>query len=243
MTKPAITKAFILGAGLGTRMRPLTNDIPKPMVPLRGRSLIMHALDRLNDHGITDVTINTHYKADKLHAHLKDWTAPRIHWSDEETLLDTGGGLKKAVGHFNGDDFFVTAGDSYWHDGPGKTAIRNLEHHWDPARMDILILLQPIETMTLTRGIGDYSFENEQVVCGPVKRALKKDGTHMFTSLRINTSAIFEGAPDSPFSYLDLMDRAEKQGRLYGLVHDGDWHHISTPDDLHRVDQHLKTNG
>lgn len=231
-----ISKAFILGAGLGTRMRPLTDHMPKPMVEAGGNSLIRRALQQLHAHGITDITVNTHYKADALHAHLAD-TA--INWSHEEILLNTGGGIKNVLPHFTGADFFVIAGDSFWIDGPHKSALERLEAHWNPEVMDILLLLEPVSRMTLTEGVGDYDFTGLPGI-GPVRRSLSQTGTHMFTSLRINAVRIFEGAPEGAFSYLELMDQAEKSGRLYGLEHDGIWHHLSTPDDVRRVNEALK---
>ena len=97
--------------------------------------------------------------------------------------------------------------------------------------MDILILLQPVETMTTSKGVGDYTLAPN----GLAKRSLDQTGTHMFTSMRINHPRIFDSAPDMPFSYLDLLDKAQAQGRLYGVTHHGVWHHISTPDDLSAV--------
>jgi MurNAc alpha-1-phosphate uridylyltransferase len=97
--------------------------------------------------------------------------------------------------------------------------------------MDILILLQPISTMTLTYGVGDYTLDAN----GNAKRSLDRSGEYMFTSIRINAPHIFDGHSAKPFSYLELLDKAEKEGRLFGLVHEGIWHHISTPEDLEKV--------
>lgn len=235
-----ITKAFILGAGLGTRMRPLTDTIPKPMVSVGGETLIRRALGQLKSYGLTEVTINTHYKADILREHLADTP---IHWSHEPELLDTGGGIVKALPHFGGQDFFVIAGDSYWIDGPSdKSALARLEEHWNPEIMDILLLLEPVSRMKLTQGVGDYDFVSGPGAVpgfGPISRSLAQKGTHMFTSLRINSARLFDGAPQGAFSYLSLMDKAESAGRLYGLEHDGLWHHLSTPQDVAQVEEAL----
>jgi MurNAc alpha-1-phosphate uridylyltransferase len=217
-------------------MRPLTDHIPKPMVTVGGQSLIRRALGQLADHGITDVTVNTHYKAEALRDHLKD---AAIHWSHEPELLNTGGGIARALDHFAGEDFFVIAGDSYWIDGPRETALARLEAHWNPALMDILLLLEPVSRMTLTHGIGDYDFTGASGF-GPIRRSLPQTGTHMFTSLRINAARVFEDVPTGAFSYLDLMDKAERLGRLYGLEHDGLWHHLSTPGDVAKVEESLR---
>lgn len=226
-----IRKAFILGAGLGTRMRPLTDHIPKPMVEVGGQSLIHRALEQLKAQGITDITINTHYKAEALQAHVTG-----VHWSHEDVLLNTGGGIKKALPHFGGEDFFVIAGDSCWVDGPDQSALQRLEAHWKPDRMDMLLLLEPVDRMVLTEGVGDYDFVGEKGF-GPIRRSQSQTGSHMFTSLRINASRIFDNTTEGAFSYLELMDRAESLGRLYGLEHDGLWHHLSTPQDVARVNE------
>lgn len=223
--------AFILGAGLGTRLRPLTDDIPKPMVEVLGAPMISLALDKLASIGVQNCTVNTHYKADVLEAHLAAYKgAPNIVISHEDTLLDTGGGIKAALDSFT-DDFFVLSGDSVWEDTAEHNALLDLANAWDPEKMDILMLLQPVGRMSLTRGVGDYDLSPD----GQAVRSMDKSGAYMFTSLRINSPRIFEGSPDGAFSYLELMDKAQEKGRLYGLVHQGEWHHISTPDDVRSV--------
>ncbi len=224
-------KAFILAAGMGTRMRPLTDTIPKPMVEVAGHSLIERTLNHLAGAGITDVTINLHYLGEKLEEHLEGHDDVRIRLSHEEELLDTGGGIAKELTHFSDESFFVISGDSLWSDGPENSALQRLSDAWDPSKMDILLLLQPTESMKLTKGIGDYHLEPD----GRAVRSHTQDGAYMFTSIRINKPEIFDGCPNGAFSYLKLMDQAQKRGRLFGLVHDGDWHHISTPEDLDSV--------
>jgi MurNAc alpha-1-phosphate uridylyltransferase len=230
-------QAFILAAGLGTRMRPLTEERPKPLVELAGRSLLERTLDHLEAACVSDVVINTHYKADQIETRLKERRTPRISLSFEPELLETGGGIKKVLPHFNGD-FLVLAGDGFWEDRPDAengNALRTLAQNWRPEEMDILMLLQPVERMTLTQGIGDYHLDAE----GRAVRAKDQSGTYMFTGLRINRPDIFNGALEGPFSYLELMDEAQRKGRLYGLVYGGEWHHISTPEDVLRVQADL----
>lgn len=223
-------QAFILAAGLGTRLRPHTDEMPKPMVKVWGKPMIDHAIDALAAAGVKKCVINTHYKADILEDHLKTRDrGPEIKISREETLLDTGGGITNALHHFD-KPFFVLSGDSVWEDA-GENTLDILAKNWDADKMDILILLQPVSTMTLTGGKGDYDLEPD----GQVRRSHNKTGRYMFTSIRINAPGIFPPAPAAPFSYLSLLDEAEKKGRLYGLVNKGLWHHISTPDDLKAV--------
>lgn len=238
MSRSALSDiAFILAAGLGTRLRPYTNDIPKPMVEVGGQTMIDRALDKLHDIGIKSCVINTHYKAEILQRHLIARRNPHIIFSLEEKLFDTGGGINAALQHFD-DPFFVLSGDSVWEDAQDHNTLQTMADHWDPARMDILILLQPVETMTLTQGLGDYDLDDQ----GRAIRSKDKTGKYMWTSIRINKPEIFDGAPEGAFSYLELLDEAQEKGRLYGIIHDGQWHHISTPDDLHAVNEALKAD-
>ena len=227
--------AFILAAGQGRRLRPYTDTIPKPMVPVNGRPILDHTLHKLTETGVSNVTINLNYLGDRIKDHLEGRQSPVIHFSDEETLLDTGGGVKKALKTMENQTFYLINGDAFWTEGSDKTALDRLANAWDSEKMDILLLLQPVENMLLTQGVGDYNL-NEG---GQAVRSLEKSGTYMFSGVRITKSNIFEDTPDDAFSFLTLMDKAEKKGRLYGLVHDGDWHHISTPEDLERVNAAL----
>lgn len=234
-----IHKAFILAAGFGKRMRPLTETTPKPLLQIGGRTLLDHTLDRLEAAGVEDVVINTHYLAEQIEEHLAGRTSIKIHFSREEELLDTGGGIKNTLDHFGDDPFYVLSGDGFWTEGPEKPALERLAEFWDPAQMDILMLLQPKKSMFLTTGVGDYHLEPE----GRAIRAHDKRGAYMFTSIRITNTQVFGMTPNGPFSYLELMDKSQKRGRLYGLVHEGDWHHISTPHDLEAVDQRFSGSG
>jgi MurNAc alpha-1-phosphate uridylyltransferase len=232
-------KAFILAAGFGTRLRPLTETCPKPLIPVAGRTLLDRTLDHLEDTGVHSVVINTHYLAGQIENHCVSRQTPKIILSHEPVLLDTGGGIKKALGQFGQDPFFVLSGDGLWTDGPGETALGRMAACWDPKKMDILMLLQRVADMTLTQGAGDYDLD----IDGRAVRSLQKGGAYMFTSIRINAPAIFRDTPDGAFSYLELLDRAERAGRLYGLVHTGAWHHISTPADLMAVETAFSGHG
>ena len=230
------SKAFILGAGFGKRLRPITDERPKPMAEVNGTCLIDSTIDQLKTENIKEIVVNTHYRGAQLAEHLKKRTDVQIHISYEEKILNTGGGIKNALSYFNSEDFFILSGDSLWTNGPDKTALKQLSDMWDPNQMDILMLLQPVANMSLTSGIGDYDIDNE----GRAMRAKDQSGAHMFTSIRINRAHIFDDAPNSAFSYLELMDKAQENGRLYGLVHDASWYHISTPKDLKSVNMALK---
>ncbi len=226
-----VQRAFILGAGFGTRLRPYTDHCPKPMVQVAGRSLIWRTLDKLKEAGVSEVVVNTHYMADILDQHLKQYDSGLIiHTVFEDDILDTGGGVKNALPYFGDDPFFVIAGDNLWADG-AVSALTRLAEQWDPASMDILTLMHPIERMSLTQGVGDYDILPD----GRVRRSLDKTGTHMWTNIRLNAPHIYCESPDEAFSFLKIMDDCERKGRFWALEHDGDWHHISTPADLESV--------
>lgn len=232
-------RAFILAAGFGTRLRPHTEHVPKPMVEVAGRSLIYRTLDLLRAARVLEVVVNAHYLADVLRDHMKAYCAQHtemtVHVVYEEEILDTGGGIVNALPYFQDEPFYVIAGDNLWEEGDVPALLR-LAQHWDGHAMDILTLMEPIESMVLTQGVGDYEFKDGSQVC----RSHDKSGTHMWTNIRLNHSRIYAGYEVEPFSFLPIMDKAEKAGRLHALEHDGAWHHISTPEDLTRVDAHFK---
>lgn len=237
MTKP--TKAFILAAGFGTRMRPLTDDKPKPMVEINGRSIIWHILDKLRVIDVRDVVVNTHYLADILAQHMRDYQAlfpdMNIIISHEEEVLDTGGGVVKALPYFEGEPFYVIAGDAYWEDAD-VSALQVLSDMWDETKMDVVTWMQSVKDMVLTRGVGDYDLDMD----GKVHRSLDKSGSHMWTNIRINAAHIYEDAPQGAFSVLPIMDDCEKRGRYFAIEPDSVWHHISTAVDLQAVNSYIK---
>jgi MurNAc alpha-1-phosphate uridylyltransferase len=234
MTANIDDTAFILAAGFGKRLRPYTEDKPKPMVAVGGVPMIDQALDKLAEAGISKCVVNTHYKAEILQDHLEQRDGnPQTIISHEPEILDTGGGIANGLSHFAAP-FFVVSGDSVWEDAAHKPALEQMKDVWDAEKMDILLLLQPIETMTLTHGVGDYDLDTQ----GRATRSKSQNGAYMWTSIRINAPKIFKNTPKGPFSYLELLDEAQQQGRLYGIVHDGIWHHISTPEDLEAVNGH-----
>ena len=227
--------AFILAAGLGTRLRPYTDTLPKPMVPVNGQPIIGYILDQLVKAGVQSVTVNTHHKAEVLRDYLATRTDIPIHESFEDILLETGGGAKKALPTLGGAPFYMINGDAFCVDGPSGSALLNLARAYDESKMDILLLLQPVECMTLTQGVGDYDLTADN---RPVRNKYKQ-GKYMFAGIRICHPRIFENTPDGAFPFLFLMDTAEKEGRLFAHIHDGDWHHISTPEDLDNVNNAL----
>lgn len=225
---------------MGNRLRPYTDRCPKPLVSVGGRPIIDHVIGALEAAGVRHVTVNTHYKAGMLEDHLRGHERPAVSFSREDVLMDTGGGIKKALASMGAGPFYVVSGDSFWAEAPGhKTVLQRLAEFWNPDKMDMALALQPLSRMALTPGLGDYDLS----AYGRCVRSHDRTGAYMWTSIRICTPAVFEDTPDAPFSFLSLLDRAEQRGRLYGIVHEGEWYHITTPDDLDRVNAALPGQG
>jgi MurNAc alpha-1-phosphate uridylyltransferase len=236
MTAPQTPdRAFILAAGRGNRLRPHTDTLPKPMVPVAGKPIIDYVIDGATKAGVTDITVNLHYMADKLEAHLNAKAAPRFTLSHEQVLLDTGGGIKNGLASMGDGPFYILSGDSFWADGPSGDTLRCMAAAWDPEKMDLLLMLQPLTRLHTDHAVGDYDMQPD----GRIVRSRTQNGAYMWTSIRICDRRLFEGTPDGAFSFLTLMDRAQERGRLYGMVHDGEWYHITTPDDLTQIDAAL----
>jgi N-acetyl-alpha-D-muramate 1-phosphate uridylyltransferase len=224
-----ITQGIILAAGLGARMRPLSNDIPKPMVQIHGKPIIQYAIEALQNHGVTTIVVNTHYKAEVLEQYLKQF--PNIIISHEPVLLDTGGGIKQALTYLDTTQpVFVLAGDSILIDAPEITTLKQLENAWYEQDADLLLSLQPLATMHLTKGVGDYTIKNNNPIRTP-----DHTGNYMWNSARILQPSIFENTPDTPFSFLKIMDATQNKNRLSASIHNGLWHHLTTPDDIEAV--------
>lgn len=237
MTVSYPDKAFIMAAGRGNRLRPHTDTLPKPLVPVAGRPIIDHVIDSVTGAGVRDITVNLHYMADKLTQHLTGHrSGAHFTLSPEPVLMDTGGGVRNALHTMGDGPFYVVSGDSFWTDGPQGNALKRMAQAWDPARMDLLLLLQPLARLHTGHAVGDYDLLPD----GRCVRSRTQTGMHMWTSVRICDSRLFADTPDTPFSFLTLMDRAESHGRLFALVHDGEWYHITTPDDLTRIDAALQ---
>lgn len=221
-----ITAAMIMGAGLGSRMRPLTDDRPKPLVTVGGKTLIDHSIDRLVAAGVTRIVVNLHYKGDMLRAHLAKRRDAEFIFSDEtDKLLDTGGGVVKALHHFGDAPFFVLNSDSIWVEGP-VAALPAMIEHWDPARMDGLLLLADMATAMGYEGKGDFVLKAE----GHVLRARDHAGAaYAYPGVQIAHPRLFADAPEGAFSTNLMWDHAIAKGRLFGTVLDGIWIHVGTP--------------
>jgi len=228
--------AMVLAAGLGTRMRPLTNDKPKPLIKVAGKPLIDYALDRFADAGVERAVVNVHYLADMIEDHVTARRQPEIIISDERKfLLETGGGLKKARAHLDGDAIFCTNTDAILIDDNGWEPCRLLSQIWDAEKMDALLLLAPIAETSGYDGAGDFDLAPD----GRIDFRSGETAPYVFTGLQILNPAVLDNAPEGPFSTKFLWDKALEQGRLYGAIHEGFWMHVGDPAGLEVADKRL----
>jgi MurNAc alpha-1-phosphate uridylyltransferase len=229
-TKP--TKAFVPAAGLGERMRPLTDNCPKPLLVIDGKPMLDRILDTLLEAGVTDVVVNTHYLGQMIIDHLKNRKHPRITLSPETELLDTGGSVKKMLNFFGDEPFFVLNADVVWTSGKEPT-LKAMADKWDSSKMDLLMLLHPSANVPEYAGAGDYYLADgsDQPIFakGPDRRTENKPN-YIYASAYIVHPRLFEGVTEKKFSGLQLFHKAEKAGRLYSLRHDGEWYHVGTPE-------------
>jgi MurNAc alpha-1-phosphate uridylyltransferase len=232
---------MILAAGLGTRMAPLTLERPKPLIELNGKPLIDHAIDRLVRGGVKLIVVNVHYLADQLIAHLEKRRARdphvEIRISDEPgPILDTGGGIAKALHHFEGEPFFTHNSDSLWVEGMGS-AMARMRARWNPETMDALMLLAPCATAIGYEGRGDFEMD----AWGVLKRRPEMNlAPFVWTGLQIIHPRLFDGSPAGRFSINRLWDKALDKGRLYGVRLDGVWIHVGTPQGLEDAEIFLR---
>ncbi len=214
---------MVLAAGLGTRMRPLTDKTPKPLIPVAGKPLIDYALDRFAAAGVRQAVVNVHHHADRLEAHVKARARPTIVISDERgRLLETGGGLKKARAHFGDGPVYCTNTDAILIDADGEEACAALARGWRAQDMDALLLLVPTERASGYDGRGDFDRDKD----GRISLRKGEHAPYVFTGLQLIAPALIDEGPDGPFSTRLLWDRASERGRLFGIVHRGFWMHV-----------------
>lgn len=218
---------MVLAAGLGTRMRPLTDRLPKALAPVAGRTLIDRVLDRLRDAGVERAVVNIHHFADQVEAHLAHRDDLEILFSDERSgLLDSGGGIKRAADKLGRDPIFVANIDSLWLEGE-TPALEALKQAWDPARMDILLLL-----VRRGRGVGFEGpsgfFMDE---AGRLTHAAAPEPPTPYANVgfAILKPQVLDGEPEGAFSILPVWRRLQREGRLFGAVMDGFWMHVGDP--------------
>ncbi|MBN9530643.1 MAG: nucleotidyltransferase family protein [Alphaproteobacteria bacterium] len=234
MTK--IDTAMVLAAGLGLRLRPLTERTPKPLIPVAGKPLIDYVLDRLAGVGVEKAVVNVHWQADKLRAYLSGRTKPRIEFSDETAeLLETGGGVAKALPQLGPGPFFVLNSDMIWRDAY-EDSLKRLAAAWDGERMDALLLVVQTINAIGYDGLGDFTMD-------PDGRLTRRDerfvAPYLYAGVQILHPRLFEGAPAGRFSLNRLYDKAAENGRLYAILHEGDWMDVGHPEGLAAAERAL----
>ncbi len=236
MPKPAPQRAMILAAGLGLRMRPITIDTPKPLIAVANKALIDWGLDRFAEAGVESVVVNIHHLGEMIEKHLRNRRHPKIIFSPEDRLLETGGGLLKALPSLGNRPFFVANADMLWLNGTTNTLAR-MADAWNDNQMDILMLLNFTVDAHGYNGNGDYHL-------GPlgqvIRRQRREVSPYTFTGLQIIHPRLLDNAPDGPFSLRLLYDRAMEKGRLYGIVHDGEWFHVGSPQGLDEAEEYMR---
>ena len=228
------SKAMVLAAGLGLRMRPLTDTMPKPLVRVAGRALLDHVLDKLAEAGVAEAVVNVHYLPDQIIDHVATRTDPKIAISDErDRVLGTGGAVVKALPLLGTAPFFHLNADTMWIDGVRPNLAR-LAEAFDPARMDVLLLMAPTTNSIGYSGAGDYAMLTD----GALRRRKENQVVpFVYAGVAILSPALFVDAPSGEFSLTKLFDRANEQERLFGLRMDGVWMHVGTPDAVRAAEE------
>lgn len=229
-------RAMVLAAGLGTRMRPLTNHIPKPLVKVRGKPLIDHVIDRLAGAGVGLVVVNVHHHAALMREHLAKRRDVEIRVSDEsERVLGSGGGIFKALPLFDGEPFFVHNADSIWVEGYGHALARMIAR-WNSEDMDALLLAAPLVNAIGYEGPGDFLMDADGRLSRVPEQRLSP---FAFPGVQIIHPRFFDGCSGGDFSINPLWDRTIARGRLYGMRLEGVWMHVGTPDALAQTEEFL----
>jgi MurNAc alpha-1-phosphate uridylyltransferase len=230
---------MVLAAGLGLRMRPLTATRPKPLIEVAGKTMLDWSLDHLVEAGVSDAVVNAHYLADHIVAHLARRARPKIVVSQEDVLLDTGGGIAKALPSLGTQPFFALNADVVWRNG-SQPALLRMAAAWEETRMDVLLLLHPTVRAAGYEGSGDYVLDRVGVAR---RRREREIAPFVFTGVQLVHPRVFTGAPRGIFSMNVLFDRAEAEGRLHAIAHDGDWFHVGTPAALAEVERLISQPG
>lgn len=234
-----VERAMVLAAGLGLRLRPATDSVPKPLIEVAGGTLIDRILDHLAAAGVEAAVVNTHHLGGMIEAHLRGRRRPRVLLSPEAELLDTGGGVLAALDRLGRGPFFVVNSDVLWLEGP-KSPLGRLAEAWDDARMDALLLLHAAAGAAGCDGDGDFFIDRRGTLR---RRGAREAAPFLFAGVQILHPRLFRAAPGATFSLNLLYDRAQAAGRLHGLVHDGAWFHVGTPAGLAAARARLEGRG
>ena len=228
--------AMVMAAGLGTRMRPLTDDRPKALVKVAGKALIDHMLDRLADAGVETAVVNVHYFADLVEAHLASRLYPRIVISDErDGLLETGGGLRKARPLLGEDPIWVANIDAIWTEAAGPV-LDHMAQVWDPETMDACVLLAPMDKALGFDGPGDFFLDADARIAF---RGDALSAPYAYAGVQIAKPQIVDTEPVEAFSLRRVWRPLAATGRMTGAVLDGLWMHVGDPQALIEAEQAL----
>lgn len=226
MSVPIPKSAMVLAAGLGLRMRPITEKLPKPLVRVGGKPLLDWGLDALAAAGVERAVVNVHHLADQVVDHVSTRRSPAIVISDETPqLLDSAGGIVKALPRLGGQPFFVVNADTFWIDA-GDPGLVSLAAHWDAARMDILLMLVDLASTTGHNGKTDFLVDGD----GRLVRAAGAAEGLVYAGAAIIHPRIFVDAHPEPHSLNRYFDAAIASGRLFGHMMSGRWITVGTPD-------------
>ena len=240
MTNRTPRNAMVLAAGFGTRMHPLTEKMPKPLVPVAGKPLVDHVLDRLAEAGVERAVVNVHYLAGQIERHLASRSAPSIVISDERgMLLGTGGGVVKALPLVGDEPFFHINSDTIWIDR-GVPNLRRLAETFDAERVDALLLLAPVEGSIGYAGPGDFLMAPDGRLTARGERAT---APFVYAGAAILSPKLFKDAPAGEFPITALFARAAQAGRLHGLKLEGQWMHVGTPEAIALAKQAIEAGG
>lgn len=233
--KDGLQKAMVLAAGLGTRMRPITDKTPKPLVKVGGKALLDWGLDQLVTAGVETSIVNVHHFPDQIIDHLSARAEPETLVSDEcDELLDSAGAIVKALPLLGPAPFFILNADTFWIDSR-ESSIKMLASHWNPTRMDILLLLVDPASATGHTSGGDFLVQPD----GLLKRGRGLPGALIYTGFGIVHPRIFAGASPTPHSLNLYFDRAIEAGRLFGMPLDGHWITVGTPEAIAEAERAL----
>jgi MurNAc alpha-1-phosphate uridylyltransferase len=229
-----IKKAMVLAAGYGTRLKPLTDSVPKPLVPVAGKPMIQYALDRLQAYGIEEVVINVSHLKEQLTAWLAGYKKLAVKLSEEAEPLETGGGLKKALPLLGYEPVFVINSDILWTD-EGESALDRLARHWDDSKMDFLLLAQP-----KSRAVGHDKGEDHLFIKpGNTIEWSAQESPYIIAGIGIFHPRVLRNAPDGKFSVKVLWHQALAQNRLFCLPHHGRWFQTGTQADIGKAEYQL----
>ena len=223
-----LSAAMVLAAGLGTRMRPLTDAMPKALIPVAGRTLIDRVLDKLVEAGVTRAVVNVHHFADQVEAHLASRRDLEVLVSDERAgLLDSGGGIQHARPLLGEAPIFLANIDSLWLD-EGEPPLESLKRAWDPELMDLVL-------MVVRRGHG-IGFEGPQGffmdASGRLTHSTDPDVVTPYANVGfgiLDPTVLDTERRTGPFPIQPVWRRLQAEGRLFGAEMDAFWMHVGDP--------------